>query len=88
MFDRDFFSVEFREKARKFSAEHNAQPIRVVFFSVFGHEFDLMRYTASDIGLTLYTRSEEMVFLRFEHLATIAVSIAVERGTPGFQTDE
>lgn len=88
MFDRDFFRVEFREKARTFSAEHNAQPIRVVFFSVFGREFDLMSYTASDIGLTLYTLSEEMVFLRFEHLATITVSIAVERGAPGFHIPE
>jgi hypothetical protein len=88
MFNREFFSVEFREKVRKFSAEHNAESVRVVFFSVFGREFDLQRYTASGTGLTLYTLSDEMVFLRFEHLATITVSTAVERGAPGFQTDE
>ena len=36
MFNRDFFSGEFREKVRKFSAEHNAGPVRVCFSRCLG----------------------------------------------------
>ena len=85
VFDRDFFRREFPQKLQRFSEERESVPVRVVFSTVGGRDFDIHRMTFSDTGTMLFTREEKMIFLPYGAIEHIDVTVAQDRRVPGFE---
>ena len=83
VFDRDFFRREFPQKLQRFSEERESVPVRVVFSTVGGRDFDIHRMTFSDTGTTLFTREEKMIFLPYGAIEHIDVTVTQGRRVPG-----
>jgi hypothetical protein len=83
--DRDFFRREFPEQLRRFSDERESAPLRVVVTTVGGRHFDIERMTSSDVGATLYTREETLIFVPFGAIEHIQVSVAADRRVGAFE---
>ena len=93
MFDREFFSSpDWHEKIRKFSADRDDSPLRVVICTLNGSRYDVEKFTFSDLGMNLFPRSERLgeemtVFLPFQQIAQVEVSSIKDRREVGFSAE-
>lgn len=86
MFDADFFFGRgFLERVQEFHLEHEDGSLRVEIVTVTGERIDALRLEAVENGARLYTREERLVFLPYERMAHIEVSILQDFRIPGFQ---
>ena len=85
MFDVDFFGKSFTERVGEFSRDHGDNDVRVEIVTLGGQRFDILRVTATDLGLRLYTRNEQMVYLPYQYIAHVEVSILEDHRIVGFQ---
>jgi hypothetical protein len=83
--DREFFMREFAQRVQRFSEERDSLPVRVVISTASGHDFDIERMTTSNAGIALYTREDKLVFLSYDVIAHVEVSVAQDRRIPGFE---
>jgi len=83
--DREFFLREFAPLVQRFSEERDSLPVRVVLSTAAGRDFDVQRMTTSNAGIALYTREDTLVFMPYNVIEHIEVSIAQDRRVEGFE---
>ena len=73
MFDEQFFTGDFAERARGFLEEHGG--IAVEFVTQSGERLDVVKIESLESdGLALVTRTERLVFLPYAQLAHVEMS--------------
>ena len=85
MFDKSFFGKSFTEKIREFSRDNGDNDVRLEIVTKADQRLDVLRMTAADEGMRLYTRNEQMVFLPYEYVAYVDVSVLKDHRIVGFQ---
>ena len=85
MLDREFFMREFALRVQRFSEERESLPVRVVISTAAGRDFDIQRMTTSNAGIALYTREDKLVFLPYNVIEHVEVSVAQDRRVDGFE---
>ncbi len=85
VFDRTFFGGAFAEAVREFSRDHENAEVRLEVVTLTGERLDAMRLSAVEIGTTLFTRDERMVFLPYSQIAYVDVAILKDHRVSGFQ---
>jgi hypothetical protein len=83
--DREFFMREFALRVQRFSEERDSMPVRVVIWTATGRDFDIHRMTTSNAGIALYTREDKLVFLPYNVIGHIEISVAQDRRVEGFE---
>jgi len=92
VFDADFFfSRGFLETVQEFSRDHgdpgyhgNAN-LRVEIVTLTGDRLDTLQLRAVEAGARLSTRDDRLVFIPYEQIAYIDVSVLEDHRIPGFQ---
>ena len=72
-------------RVQRFSTERESLPVRVVISTRAGRDFDIERMTTSNAGIALYTREDKLVFMPYDAIEHIEVSVAQDRRVPGFE---
>lgn len=92
MFDADFFASRgFLEKVQEFSRDqgdpdyHGDATLRVEIVTLTGDRLDTVRLKAAEGGARLSTRDDRLVFIPYEQIAYIDVSVLQDHRIPGFQ---
>ena len=86
MFDADFFfGRSFHDRVQAFLLENEHGSLRVEVVTLTGDRLDTLRLDAVEKGARLYTREDRLVFMPYEHIAHIEVSILQDFRIPGFQ---
>lgn len=92
LFDADFFSSRgFRETVQEFSREHGDPgyhgdaTLRVEIVTLTGDRLDTVQLTAAEAGARLSTRDDRLVFIPYQQIAHIDVSVLQDHRIPGFQ---
>lgn len=92
MFDADFFfSRGFLETVQEFGRDHGDSGyegdavLRVEIVTLTGDRLDILQLTAVESGARLSTRDERLVFVPYEQIAYIDVSVLQDHRIPGFQ---
>lgn len=75
---------EFAQRVQRFSEERESLPVRVVISTVSGRDIDIQRMTTSNAGVALFTREDKLVFMPYDAIEHIEVSIAQDRRIEGF----
>ena len=76
---------EFAQRVQRFSEERESLPVRVVISTAAGRDIDIQRMTTSNAGVALYTREDRLVFLPYDAIQHIEVSVAQDRRVEGFE---
>ena len=76
---------EFAQRVQRFSEERESLPVRVVISTAAGRDIDVQRMTTSNAGVALYTREDRLVFLPYDAIEHIEVSVAQDRRVEGFE---
>lgn len=91
MFDADFFSRGFLETLQEFSRDHGDPDyhgdatLRVEIVTLTGDRLDTSQLMAVETGARLSTRDDRLVFVPYEQIAYIDVSVLQDHRIPGFQ---
>jgi hypothetical protein len=86
VFDADFFFGRgFLERVQEFHLEHEDGSLRVEIVTITGERIDALQLKAVESGARLYTREDRLVFLPYDRIAHIEVSILQDFRIPGFQ---
>ena len=92
MFDADFFSGRgFRETVQEFSRDHGEPDyhgdatLRVEIVTLTGDRLDTVQLEVAEAGARLSTRDDRLVFIPYEQIAYIDVSVLQDHRIPGFQ---
>ena len=80
-----FFGRGFLERVQEFHLEHEDGSLRVEVVTVTGERIDALQLEAVESGTRLYTREDRLVFLPYERIAHVEVSILQDFRIPGFQ---
>lgn len=83
--DREFFMREFALRVQRFSEERDSLPVRVILSTAAGRDFDVQRMTTSNAGIALHTREDSLIFMPYDVIEHIEVSIAQDRRVEGFE---
>jgi hypothetical protein len=86
VFDADFFfGRSFHDRVQAFLLDNEQGSLRVEVVTLTGDRLDTLRLDAVEKGARLYTREDRLVFMPYEHIAHIEVSILQDFRIPGFQ---
>lgn len=86
MFNRTFFTgPDFLEHVRRYAGENGYQTVRVRVATVGGAEIDVQTWRVNNVGLRIYTRTGDMIFVPFDRIVDVHVSAPAHGGDIGFQ---
>jgi hypothetical protein len=89
VFDREFFRETFPDRVREFAMEQEATSVKLVAVTRDGTSFDTQEFNTNDAGIRLVTVNRVMVFLSYDELARLEVSIpAGVEGQVGFRVPD
>jgi hypothetical protein len=87
MFERDFFTGDFADRARQFLDRDGG--IAVEFVTVGGEHLDVLSVESLESeGMTLVTRSERLVFLPYAQIALVEMKGERDHRIASFQLPE
>lgn len=85
MFDAAYFQGIFAERVRAFSHDNDDARVRVEIVMPNGDRHDALQMRASTNGGTIVTRDARLVFVPYERMAYVEVTILNDRRIPEFQ---
>ena len=81
----NFFGREFAERVQRFRQEHGDAGIRVEVVTLSGERLDILHIRAVETGTRLSTRDDRLVFLPYQHISQIDISILQDHRISGFE---
>jgi hypothetical protein len=85
VFDVAFFGRAFAERIQEFSRDHDDASVRLEIVTLTGERLDALEIRVLETGTRVYTRDDRLVFLPYQHIGYIDVSILQDHRIPGFR---
>jgi hypothetical protein len=85
VFDEGFFSKEFVKRAREFSRERGGLGLRVELATSAGERLDVLEIRPGGDGVRLVTRDERLVFLPYDQIVHVDVSLLLDHRVESFE---
>lgn len=85
MFDEAFFTAELPERALEFVRERGGLGMRVDVVTRGGERIDVLAIRPETVGARLVTRDDRLVFVPYEHIAHVDVSLLLDHRIESFE---
>ena len=85
MFDESFFGKEFVKRSREFSRDHGGLGVRLEVVTRDGERLDVLELKSGGDGIRLVTRDERLVFLPYDEIAHVDVSLLRDHRVESFE---
>jgi hypothetical protein len=80
-----YFGGAFAERVREFRHAHNDANVRLEVVTLNGERLDALQLHADEIGTSISTRDDRLVFLPYSLIAYVDVAILQDHRIAGFQ---
>jgi len=85
VFDESFFGKEFPKRAREFSRDRGGLGVRLEFVTREGERLDVLELKSSGDGVRLVTRDERLVFLPYDEITHVDISLLRDHRVESFE---